>query len=94
MATPVTREVVGGYTLGFGLFATIQAAVLLTWALGTVHFAAIGPLPAFALGLGIPVAGSPLIAFVVVLLLALGAVDLLPRPSLEPSSRSSSSSRS
>jgi ABC-2 type transport system permease protein len=77
MATPVTRgEVVVGYTLGFAVFATIQVAVLLTWALGTVHVPALGPLPEFSLGLGITVAGSPLIAFLVVLLLALGAVSL------------------
>ncbi len=67
MATPVTRgEVVAGYTLGFGLFAMIQVAVLLAWALGTIHVPAIGPLPAFAIGLGIPVAGSPLLAYLVV----------------------------
>jgi ABC-2 type transport system permease protein len=77
MATPVTRgEVVGGYTIGFGLFATVQVAVLLAWALGTVHIGPLGPIPAFAIGLGIPVAGSPLIAFLVVVLLALGAVSL------------------
>jgi ABC-2 type transport system permease protein len=77
MATPVTRgEVVGGYLLGFGLFATVQVAVLLTWSLGTLQVPALGPLPAFAVGLGIPVAGSPLIAFLVVVLLALGAVSL------------------
>jgi ABC-2 type transport system permease protein len=77
MATPVTRgEVVGGYTLGFGLFATIQVAILLTWALGTVHVPAIGPLPEFAIGLGVAVGGSPLLAFLVVLLLAVGAVSL------------------
>ncbi len=77
MATPVTRgEVVGGYTLGFGLFAMIQVGVLLVWALGTIHVPAIGPLPAFAIGLGIPVAGSPLVAYLVVVLLALGAVSL------------------
>jgi ABC-2 type transport system permease protein len=77
MATPVTRgEVVGGYTLGFGLFATIQVAILLTWALGTVHVPAIGPLPGFAIGLGVAVGGSPLLAFLVVLLLAVGAVSL------------------
>ena len=35
MATPVTRgEVVAGYTLGFGLFATLQVAVLMTWVAG------------------------------------------------------------
>lgn len=77
MATPVTRgEVVTGYTLGFGIFAVIQATILLCWALGTVQVPAIGPLPAFSLGLGISVAGSPLLAFLVVLLLALGAVSL------------------
>ena len=60
MATPVTRgEVVTGYTLGFGLFAMIQVAVLLAWALGTIHVPAIGPLPEFAIGLGIPVVGQP-----------------------------------
>ncbi|HEY8437634.1 MAG TPA: ABC transporter permease [Candidatus Limnocylindrales bacterium] len=77
LATPVTRgEIVLGYTLGFGLFATIQVIVLLAWALGTVHVPAIGPLPAFAIGLGIPAAGSPILAFLVVLLLAVGAVSL------------------
>ncbi|HET9613402.1 MAG TPA: ABC transporter permease [Candidatus Limnocylindrales bacterium] len=77
LATPVTRgEIVAGYTMGFGLFATIQVIVLLAWALGTVHVPAIGPLPAFAVGLGIPAAGSPVLAFLVVLLLAVGAVSL------------------
>jgi len=77
MATPVTRgEVVAGYTLGFGLFATIQVAILLTWALGTLHVPSIGPLPEFSIGLGVAVAGSPLLAFLVVLLVALGAVSL------------------
>ena len=77
MATPVTRgEVVTGYTLGFGLFAMLQVAVLLAWALGTIHVPAIGPLPSFAIGLGIPVAGSPLLAYLVVVMLALGAVSL------------------
>ena len=77
MATPVSRgEVVAGYTLGFALFATLQVAVLMAWALGTLDVPAIGPLPAFSLGLGIDVVGSPLLAFVVVLLLAIGAVSL------------------
>ena len=77
MATPVTRgEVVTGYTLGFGFFAMVQVALLLAWALVAVRVPAIGPLPGFAVGLGISVAGSPLLAFVVVLLLALGAVSL------------------
>ena len=77
MATPVTRaEVVIGYTLGFGLFATLQVALLMLWVLGTVHVPAIGPLPSFAVGLGVTMVGSPVLAFLVVLLLAVGAVSL------------------
>jgi ABC-2 type transport system permease protein len=77
MATPVTRgEVVAGYTLGFGLFATIQVAVLMAWALGTVHVPSLGPVPEFSIGLGVTMAGSPLLAFLVVVLLAVGAVSL------------------
>lgn len=77
MATPVARgEVVTGYTLGFGLFATIQVALLMWWVLGTVRVPAIGPLPDFSIGLGVAVAGSPLLAFLVVVLLAAGAVSL------------------
>ncbi|MFI5261767.1 MAG: ABC transporter permease [Candidatus Limnocylindrales bacterium] len=77
MATPVSRsEVVLGYCLGFGVFATLQVAVLLAWSLLDVQVPAIGPLPAFSVGLNVPVAGSPLLAYLVVLLLALGAVSL------------------
>ncbi len=77
MATPVTRgEVVAGYTLGFGLFATIQVAVLMLWTLGSLHIPALGPLPSFSIGLGVAVNGSPMLAFVVVVLLAVGAVSL------------------
>lgn len=77
MATPVTRgEVVAGYALGFGLFATLQVVLVLGWALGSIAVPQLGPLPPFSLGLGIPVAGSPLLAFLVVVLLALGAVSL------------------
>ena len=77
MATPVTRgEVVVGYILGFGLFATIQVAILMAWVLGTVHVPAIGPLPEFSIGLGVAMAGNPLVAFLFVVLLALGAVSL------------------
>jgi ABC-2 type transport system permease protein len=77
MATPVTRfEVVAGYTLGFGLFATIQVAILLAWTLGSIEVPAIGPLPEFSIGLGIAVNGSPALAFLVVLLAAVGAVSL------------------
>jgi ABC-2 type transport system permease protein len=77
MATPVTRgEIVIGYTLGFALFATVQVAILLVWTLGTLEVPAIGPLPAFSIGLGVPIAGSPALAYLVVLLLAIGAVSL------------------
>lgn len=77
LATPVSRsEIVLGYSLGFGLFATIQVLVLLGWTLLNVQVPAVGPLPAFSLGLAVPVAGSPLLAFLVVILLALGAVSL------------------
>ena len=77
LATPVTRgEIVAGYTIGFGLFATVQVALLLAWALGSVQVPSIGPLPAFSIGLGISAAGSAFLAYVVVLLLALGAVSL------------------
>ena len=77
MATPVARgEIVAGYTLGFGLFAVVQVAILMTWALGRLDVPALGPLPPFSVGLGIAAAGSPLVAFLVVILLALGAVNL------------------
>ncbi|MGZ8437581.1 MAG: ABC transporter permease [Candidatus Limnocylindrales bacterium] len=77
LATPVTRgEIVLGYSLGFGLFATIQVLVLLGWTLLNVQVPAIGPLAAFSVGLAVPVAGSPFLAFLVVMLLALGAVSL------------------
>lgn len=77
MATPVSRaEIVIGYTLGFGLFATLQVTILMLWVLGTVHVPAIGPFPSFAAGLGITVGGSPVLAFVIVLVLAMGAVSL------------------
>jgi ABC-2 type transport system permease protein len=77
MATPVTRgEVVAGYTIGFCLFATVQVAMLMAWALGTIKVPSIGPLPAFVIGLGIQVAGGPLVAYIVVLALAVGAVSL------------------
>jgi ABC-2 type transport system permease protein len=77
LATPVSRsEIVVGYSLGFGLFATIQVLVLLGWTLLDLRVPAIGPLAAFSLGLGVPVVGSPILAFLVVILLALGAVSL------------------
>jgi ABC-2 type transport system permease protein len=77
LATPVSRsEIVLGYSLGFGLFATIQVVVLLGWTLLDVRVPGVGRVPAFSLGLAVPVAGSPLLAFLVVILLALGAVSL------------------
>ena len=77
LATPVTRaEIVTGYTLGFAFFATIQVIVVVTFALMNVEIPAIGPIPSFAIGLGIPIAGSPALAFLVALILAVGAVSL------------------
>jgi ABC-2 type transport system permease protein len=77
LATPVTRpEIVAGYSLGFGIFAALQVAVITTFALMDVGVPALGPLPAFSIGLGIANAGSPLLAFLVVLLLAVGMVNL------------------
>jgi ABC-2 type transport system permease protein len=77
LATPVAKaEIVVGYIAGFGILATIQVIVLLTFSLADVHVPALGPLPAFSLGLGVANAGSPLLVFVIVLLLAIGAVNL------------------
>ena len=77
LATPVRRsEIVTGYSAGFGFFATLQVILIMAFALGTLHVPAVGPLPAFSVGLGIANAGSPALAFLVALLLALGAVNL------------------
>jgi ABC-2 type transport system permease protein len=77
LATPIMRsEIVAGYAAGFGLFATLQVIVIMLFSLGTLSMPALGPLPAFSIGLGIANAGSPVLAFAVVLLLALGAVSL------------------
>jgi ABC-2 type transport system permease protein len=77
MATPITRgEVVLGYIFGFGLFAAIQVALLLLWSLGSIEVPALGPLPAFSVGLGLANAGSPLLAYLVIVLAALGSVSL------------------
>ena len=77
LATPVRRsEIVTGYSLGFGFFATIQVVVIMAFALGTLEVPAIGPLPAFSVGLGIANAGSPVVAFLLALVLAIGAVNL------------------
>ena len=77
LATPVRRaEVILGYSVGFGLFATLQVVVLLAFALLDVRTPAVAPLPELRIGLGVANAGSPLLVFLVVLLLALGAVNL------------------
>jgi ABC-2 type transport system permease protein len=77
LATPVRRiEIVVGYTAGFGVFATLQVALVLLFVLGAVDLDAIGPLPQINIGLGVPIAGSPLLAFVITLLLAISAVNL------------------
>ena len=82
LATPVTRfEIVTGYSLGFGTFATIQVIVLTLFILNSIHVPSFGPFgdystPAFSIGLGVKSAGSPVLAFAVALLLSLGAVNL------------------
>lgn len=77
LATPITKgEIVLGYTLGFGIFATLQVIVLLAFTLLKVDVPAIGPLGPFTVGLAVPSVGSPLLAFAVALLLAIGAVSL------------------
>ena len=77
LATPVTRgEIVLGYSLGFGIFATIQILLLSTFILNSVTTPAIGPVPAFTIGLGVSSAGPTWIAIVMALLLSIGAVNL------------------
>ena len=69
-------EIVTGYSLGFGTFATIQVIFLTLFILNSVAVPAIGPLPPFSIGLGVDSAGSPFLAFAIALLLSLGAVNL------------------
>jgi ABC-2 type transport system permease protein len=77
LATPVSRaEIVLGYSLGFGFFATIQVAIVLAFVLGRLDIPALGPVPAFAIGLGVKTVGNPLIAYLLVFVLGLGAVSL------------------
>ena len=77
LSTPVSRaEIVLGYSLGFGFFATLQVIVLTLFVLARLDVPAIGPLPAFTIGLDIQSAGSPLIAFLLTMLLSLGSVNL------------------
>lgn len=77
LATPVSRgEIVLGYSLGFGFFATLQVVVLTLFVLARLDVPALGPLPAFTIGLDVQSAGSPLIAFLLAVLLSLGSVNL------------------
>ncbi len=77
LATPVTRgEIVLGYTLGFGIFAAVQVVLIITFSLMRLDVPALGPLPAFVIGLYVPVAGNVLVAVLVTLLLVIGAVSL------------------
>ncbi len=77
LATPVTRgEIVLGYSLGFGIFATLQVALVLAFVVGAFTIPAIGPVPQIGIGLGVHAAGSPLLAYLIVLVLGLGAVSL------------------
>ncbi len=77
LATPVTRaEIVLGYSLGFGIFATLQVVLLTSFVLLHWEVPSMGPLPAFVVGLDVPSAGSPVLAFGFALALAVGAVSL------------------
>jgi ABC-2 type transport system permease protein len=77
LATPITRaEIVLGYSVGFGLFASLQVAEVLAFTLARIEVPAIGPLPSFVIGLDVPNAGSPLLAYLIALVLGLGAVSL------------------
>jgi len=75
LATPVARgEIVTGYSLGFALFAALQVTLILAFVLSSVAFQ-VGDVRV-AIGLGVPSAGAPLLAFLIVVLLAVGAVNL------------------
>ena len=77
LATPVSRaEIVLGYSLGFGFLATLQIALVLAFVIGRVTIPALGPLPEIGIGLGVKTIGNPLIAYLLVFVLGLGAVSL------------------
>jgi ABC-2 type transport system permease protein len=77
LATPITRgEIVLGYSLGFSAFAAIQVVLLTAYVLAGISVPTIGPVGAFTIGLDVHSAGSPILTFVVALLLAIGAVNL------------------
>lgn len=51
LATPVTRaEIVLGYSIGFGIFATLQVILLTLFVINSIDVPEIGPIPAFSLG--------------------------------------------
>jgi ABC-2 type transport system permease protein len=75
LATPVSRgEIVLGYSVGFAIFASIQMTIILVFALANLSFDVGGVRVAF--GLGVPSAGTPVLAFLVAVLVAIGAVNL------------------
>jgi ABC-2 type transport system permease protein len=77
LATPVGRlEIVVGYCAGFGYFAMLQVMVILFFSFSTLALEGSAILPRLPVGLGIQSAGSPIFAFLVLVLLALGAVNL------------------
>ncbi|MEK6720922.1 MAG: ABC transporter permease [Chloroflexota bacterium] len=77
LATPVTRaEIVVGYGIGFSVLATVQVILLTAFVLGRIAVPEIGPIGEWGIGLGVASAGSPLIVLALVLLLAIGAVNL------------------
>jgi ABC-2 type transport system permease protein len=77
LGTPITRgEIVAGYSLGFGIFATIEVVLILVFTLMEIDTPGIGPLPPLVIGLGVPSAGNPALAFLIALVLVLGAVSL------------------
>ncbi len=77
LATPVTRaEIVVGYGIGFSVLAFVQVIVLTAFTLGRITVPEIGPIGEWGIGLGVASSGSPVLAFVLVLLLAIGAVNL------------------
>ncbi|MEO8463301.1 MAG: ABC transporter permease [Chloroflexota bacterium] len=77
LATPVSRaEIVLGYSLGFGFFATLQVIVLTLFVLVGIDVPALGPLPAFTIGLNVQSVGSPILAFALAFALSIGAVSL------------------
>ena len=78
LATPIARgEIVLGYSLGFGIFATLQVTLFLAFSPdGRRRAGDRARCRRSTSGSGVPSAGSPLLAFAIALVLALGAVSL------------------